>query len=60
MNNNNNNNNNNDNNNDDNDVDCNIIVIVIAQCTIYTSTKCDLEETGVSISKGYSNKNNFQ
>ena len=55
-----NNNNNNNNNNDDDDVDCNIIVIVIAQCTIYTSTKCDLEETGVSISKGYSNKNNFQ
>ena len=30
------------------------------QYTIYTSTKCDLEETGVLISKGNSNKNNFQ
>ena len=54
------NNNNNNNNDDDDDDDRNMIVIVIVRYTIYTSTKCDLEETGVSISKGYPNKNSFQ
>ena len=45
------------NNDDDDDDDRSIIVIVIVRYTIYTSTKCDLEESGVSISKGYPNNN---